>query len=142
MSAAEVRREDQVLINEFGRLNAHARELREERALLQKRLEEVDDATTELAMGDGDDVCIPRRAAAPATRRRARAGPAHARRRGVRRRLRGRRDGALRGGTGGRPGRARRARRARRRHGGASEGAQGRALRALRVPDQPGGVNF
>ena len=56
MSAAEVRREDQVLINEFGRLNAHARELREERALLQKRLEEVDDATTELAMGDGDDV--------------------------------------------------------------------------------------
>ena len=68
MSAAEVRREDQVLINEFGRLNAHARELREERALLQKRLEEVDDATTELAMGDGDDVCIPRRAAAPATR--------------------------------------------------------------------------
>ena len=74
MSAAEVRREDQVLINEFGRLNAHARELREERALLQKRLEEVDDATTELAMGDGDDVCIPRRAAAPATRRRARAG--------------------------------------------------------------------
>ena len=67
MSAAEVRREDQVLINEFGRLNAHARELREERALLQKRLEEVDDATTELAMGDGDDVCIPRRAAAPAT---------------------------------------------------------------------------
>ena len=68
MSAAEVRREDQVLINEFGRLNAHARELREERALLQKRLEEVDDATTELVMGDGDDVCIPRRAAAPATR--------------------------------------------------------------------------
>ena len=58
MSAAEVRREDQVLINEFGRLNAHARELREERALLQKRLVEVDDATTELAMGDGDDVCI------------------------------------------------------------------------------------
>ena len=67
MSAAEVRREDQVLINEFGRLNAHARELREERALLQKRLEEVDDATTELAMGDGDDVCIPRRA--PSCRR-------------------------------------------------------------------------
>ena len=55
-AAVDVRREDQMLINEFGRLNAQARELREDRALLQKRLEEVDDATTELAMGDGDDV--------------------------------------------------------------------------------------
>mmetsp|Transcript_75 Transcript_75/g.190 ORF Transcript_75/g.190 Transcript_75/m.190 type:complete len:128 (-) Transcript_75:25-408(-) len=51
-----VRKQDQVLINEFGRLNAKLHEIRADRALLQKQLEELDDATTELAMGDGDNV--------------------------------------------------------------------------------------
>jgi len=56
MGDVEVRKEDQLLINEFGRLNAKMHERRADRAVLQKSLEEFDDATTELAMGDGDDV--------------------------------------------------------------------------------------
>ena len=55
-AAVDVRKEDQKLINEFGRLNARAKEIRADRAVLQKQLEELDDATTELAMGEGDDV--------------------------------------------------------------------------------------
>mmetsp|Transcript_1263 Transcript_1263/g.3210 ORF Transcript_1263/g.3210 Transcript_1263/m.3210 type:complete len:124 (-) Transcript_1263:70-441(-) len=55
-SDVEVRREDQLKINEFGRLNAKVHEKRADRNALQKAIEELDDATTELAVGDGDDV--------------------------------------------------------------------------------------
>ena len=56
MGDVEVRKEDQLLINEFGRLNAKLHERKADRAVLQKSLEEFDDAATELAMGDGDNV--------------------------------------------------------------------------------------
>lgn len=56
MGDVAVRKEDQLLINEFGRLNAKLHERRDDRGVLQKSLEELDDATTELAMGDGDPV--------------------------------------------------------------------------------------
>mmetsp|Transcript_5094 Transcript_5094/g.15417 ORF Transcript_5094/g.15417 Transcript_5094/m.15417 type:complete len:125 (-) Transcript_5094:135-509(-) len=52
----EVRREDQLKINEFGRLNAKLHEKRADRDALQKTIEELDDATTELAMSDGEHV--------------------------------------------------------------------------------------
>eukprot|EP00985_Skeletonema_marinoi_P009240 scaffold4271_cov123-Skeletonema_marinoi.AAC.8 len=49
----EVRREDQDAINEFGRLNARLDEVKR-----QKTLEKIDDASTELMMGDGDAVML------------------------------------------------------------------------------------
>lgn len=52
----EVRWEDQVKINEFGRLNAKLKEREGEEQALKKALEELDDATTELELGDGGDV--------------------------------------------------------------------------------------
>mmetsp|Transcript_6428 Transcript_6428/g.13077 ORF Transcript_6428/g.13077 Transcript_6428/m.13077 type:complete len:135 (+) Transcript_6428:132-536(+) len=55
---AEVRREDQDKINEFGRLNARLYEVREEISSLKKLLEKIDDASTELMMGNGDRVML------------------------------------------------------------------------------------
>mmetsp|Transcript_16992 Transcript_16992/g.16402 ORF Transcript_16992/g.16402 Transcript_16992/m.16402 type:complete len:135 (-) Transcript_16992:164-568(-) len=53
---ADVRREDQENINKFGRLNARLYEVRAERDDLKKNLEQIEDASTELMMGDGDKV--------------------------------------------------------------------------------------
>ena len=55
-SEVEVRYEDQLLINEFGRLNARLHERRADIEQLKKSLEQMDDATTDLAMGDGGTV--------------------------------------------------------------------------------------
>jgi len=57
MGDVEVRREDQLQINEFGRLNAKLHEKREDSALLKKQIEELEDATTELAMSEDED-CV------------------------------------------------------------------------------------
>ncbi|GFH50984.1 hypothetical protein CTEN210_07460 [Chaetoceros tenuissimus] len=57
-SEAEVRREDQENINKFGRLNARLHDCREELASLKKKLEQMDDASTELMMGSGDSVML------------------------------------------------------------------------------------
>mmetsp|Transcript_28037 Transcript_28037/g.39409 ORF Transcript_28037/g.39409 Transcript_28037/m.39409 type:complete len:135 (-) Transcript_28037:35-439(-) len=54
----EVRREDQDNINKFGRLNARLHEIRDTRQILKKKLEGIDDASTELMMGSGDKVMI------------------------------------------------------------------------------------
>eukprot|EP00621_Florenciella_sp_RCC1693_P011662 CAMPEP_0182532322 /NCGR_PEP_ID=MMETSP1323-20130603/11303_1 /TAXON_ID=236787 /ORGANISM="Florenciella parvula, Strain RCC1693" /LENGTH=131 /DNA_ID=CAMNT_0024742053 /DNA_START=47 /DNA_END=442 /DNA_ORIENTATION=+ len=51
----EVREEDQMLINEFGRLNSRLHELQADSAALKEKIEHLDDATTELMMG-GDSV--------------------------------------------------------------------------------------
>ena len=56
MADVEVRREDQVQINEFGRLNAKLHEKRDDRALLQKMIEELEDGSTELALNEDDNV--------------------------------------------------------------------------------------
>lgn len=50
----EVRWEDQVKINEFGRLNAKLKEREGEEQALRKAIEELDDAATELELADGD----------------------------------------------------------------------------------------
>lgn len=55
---AEVRREDQQNINKFGRLNARLYETRDEQAVLKKKMEQIDDASTELMMGSGDRVML------------------------------------------------------------------------------------
>ncbi|KAL7467792.1 hypothetical protein ACHAXS_008031 [Conticribra weissflogii] len=55
---AEVRREDQDKINEFGRLNARLYEVRDEVSILKSLLEKIDDASTELMMGNGDRVML------------------------------------------------------------------------------------
>jgi len=55
---AEVRRVDQENINKFGRLNARLYEVRSERDDLKKKLERIDDASTELMMGSGDRVML------------------------------------------------------------------------------------
>eukprot|EP00986_Skeletonema_menzelii_P014208 scaffold9099_cov127-Skeletonema_menzelii.AAC.3 len=54
----EVRREDQDAINEFGRLNARLDEVKRQVDALKKTLEKIDDASTELMMGDGDNVML------------------------------------------------------------------------------------
>jgi prefoldin subunit 4 len=51
----EVRLEDQEHINEFGRLNARLHEARGESDAFRKRLERIDDASTELMMANGGD---------------------------------------------------------------------------------------
>lgn len=53
---ADVRKEDQDRINEFGRNNASLHELRMEKKALQDKLDTYDDASTELMMGEGDNV--------------------------------------------------------------------------------------
>mmetsp|Transcript_13964 Transcript_13964/g.16229 ORF Transcript_13964/g.16229 Transcript_13964/m.16229 type:complete len:134 (+) Transcript_13964:179-580(+) len=55
---AEVRREDQENINTFGRLNARLQEVQDEQASLKKKMEQLDDASTELMMGSGDKVML------------------------------------------------------------------------------------
>eukprot|EP00804_Cyclotella_cryptica_P026607 CCRYP_014030-RA/>CCRYP_014030-RA protein AED:0.43 eAED:0.43 QI:63/1/1/1/1/1/2/277/136 len=55
---AEVRREDQDKINEFGQLNARLHEVRGETSKLKSLLEKLDDASTELMMGNGDAVML------------------------------------------------------------------------------------
>eukprot|EP00526_Cylindrotheca_closterium_P020094 CAMPEP_0113647026 /NCGR_PEP_ID=MMETSP0017_2-20120614/24870_1 /TAXON_ID=2856 /ORGANISM="Cylindrotheca closterium" /LENGTH=129 /DNA_ID=CAMNT_0000559013 /DNA_START=62 /DNA_END=451 /DNA_ORIENTATION=- /assembly_acc=CAM_ASM_000147 len=57
-SEAEVRREDQDNINKFARLNARLHDVRDERALIKKSLERLDDAATELMMASGDPVLL------------------------------------------------------------------------------------
>ncbi|KAJ0397586.1 hypothetical protein P43SY_001656 [Pythium insidiosum] len=51
-----VRREDQMKINEFGRNNARLYEIRDLKKALQDKLDTLDDANTELMMGDGGNV--------------------------------------------------------------------------------------
>ncbi|KAJ0401525.1 hypothetical protein ATCC90586_003544 [Pythium insidiosum] len=53
---ADVRREDQMKINEFGRNNARLYEIRDLKKALQDKLDTLDDANTELMMGDGGNV--------------------------------------------------------------------------------------
>uniref|UniRef100_K3XB13 Prefoldin subunit 4 n=1 Tax=Globisporangium ultimum (strain ATCC 200006 / CBS 805.95 / DAOM BR144) TaxID=431595 RepID=K3XB13_GLOUD len=53
---ADVRKEDQIRINEFGRNNAALHEIREQKKSLQDKLDTLDDANTELMMGEGDNV--------------------------------------------------------------------------------------
>mmetsp|Transcript_20468 Transcript_20468/g.26963 ORF Transcript_20468/g.26963 Transcript_20468/m.26963 type:complete len:136 (-) Transcript_20468:297-704(-) len=55
---AEVRLEDQENINKFGRLNARLYEVRGEKDGLKKKLERIDDASTELMMSSGEKVMI------------------------------------------------------------------------------------
>eukprot|EP00429_Kryptoperidinium_foliaceum_P053531 CAMPEP_0176091076 /NCGR_PEP_ID=MMETSP0120_2-20121206/45614_1 /TAXON_ID=160619 /ORGANISM="Kryptoperidinium foliaceum, Strain CCMP 1326" /LENGTH=126 /DNA_ID=CAMNT_0017424961 /DNA_START=44 /DNA_END=421 /DNA_ORIENTATION=+ len=57
-SDAEVRREDQDNINRFARLNARLHELKAEREVIEKSLERLDDASTELMMASGDKVML------------------------------------------------------------------------------------
>ena len=54
----EVLPSDQASINEFGRLNARLHEARGETESYNKRLERLDDACTELMMGEGDTVWV------------------------------------------------------------------------------------
>jgi len=54
----EVRREDQDNINLFGRLNARLHEVRDEKKELKDMLEKIDDASTELMMGNGSKVML------------------------------------------------------------------------------------
>ena len=50
----EVRREDQALINEFGRLNARKHDARDEVAEAKKRAEELDDAEEGVMLADAE----------------------------------------------------------------------------------------
>ena len=52
----EVRLEDQLQINEFGRNNDRISEMKHEVKTMQEELERLDDANTELMMQDGDNV--------------------------------------------------------------------------------------
>ncbi|OQR87118.1 hypothetical protein THRCLA_22936 [Thraustotheca clavata] len=52
----DVRKEDQDRINEFGRNNSRLADVRDEIKALQDKLETLDDANTEVMMGEGDDV--------------------------------------------------------------------------------------
>ncbi|KAL4087716.1 hypothetical protein PRIC1_013604 [Phytophthora ramorum] len=53
---ADVRQEDQLRINEFGRNNASLFEIRERKKTLKDKLDTLDDANTDLMMGEGDNV--------------------------------------------------------------------------------------
>ncbi|EEY58142.1 uncharacterized protein PITG_22666 [Phytophthora infestans T30-4] len=53
---ADVRKEDQLRINEFGRNNAALHEIREQKKALKDKLDTLDDANTDLMMGEGDNV--------------------------------------------------------------------------------------
>mmetsp|Transcript_35397 Transcript_35397/g.40986 ORF Transcript_35397/g.40986 Transcript_35397/m.40986 type:complete len:139 (+) Transcript_35397:95-511(+) len=54
----EVRRDDQENINKFGRLNARLHEVRYTISEKKKHLERIDDASTELMMGNGSNVMV------------------------------------------------------------------------------------
>ena len=49
----QVRKEDQVQINEFGRNNARLHDVRDQKKVVQDRLDALDDANTDLMMGEG-----------------------------------------------------------------------------------------
>ncbi|GMI23487.1 hypothetical protein TrCOL_g1880 [Triparma columacea] len=53
-----VRPHDQSNINEFGRLNARLHEATAEKDSMKKKLEHLDDASTELMMGSGGTVSL------------------------------------------------------------------------------------
>ncbi|CEG45417.1 prefoldin family protein [Plasmopara halstedii] len=53
---ADVRKDDQLRINEFGRNNAALHEIREQKKALKDKLDTLDDANTDLMMGEGDNV--------------------------------------------------------------------------------------
>ncbi|CAI5729448.1 unnamed protein product [Peronospora effusa] len=53
---ADVRKEDQLHINEFGRNNALLHEIRDRKKVLKAKLDTLDDANTDLMMGEGDNV--------------------------------------------------------------------------------------
>ncbi|CAH0491952.1 unnamed protein product [Peronospora farinosa] len=53
---ADVRKEDQLYINEFGRNNALLHEIRDQKKVLKAKLDTLDDANTDLMMGEGDNV--------------------------------------------------------------------------------------
>lgn len=55
---AEVRRVDQDNINKFGQLNARLYEVRDEKKRIKKKMDQLDDASTELMMGNGDKVLL------------------------------------------------------------------------------------
>ena len=57
-SEAEVRAIDQQMINTFGRLNARMQEVRGEKEGIQKQLEVMDDASTELMMATGSSTVL------------------------------------------------------------------------------------
>merc|ERR1711862_324838 len=57
-AGVEVRKIDQENINKFGRLNARLHELRAEKDSYKIKLERMDDASTELMMGNGDKVML------------------------------------------------------------------------------------
>ncbi|OQR97630.1 hypothetical protein ACHHYP_10177 [Achlya hypogyna] len=52
----DVRKEDQDRINEFGRNNSRLADVRDEVKALKDKLETLDDANTEIMMGEGDNV--------------------------------------------------------------------------------------
>ena len=54
-SEVEVRWEDQRNINEFGRLNTRLLEIKEERAILTKHVEDLEDVEEFIMLADGDD---------------------------------------------------------------------------------------
>lgn len=54
----EVRRVDQDNINKFGQLNARLYEVRDEKSSIKKKMDQLDDASTELMMGNGDKVLL------------------------------------------------------------------------------------
>jgi len=54
----EVRRDDQENINKFGRLNVRLHEVRYTILEKKKHLERIDDASTELMMGNGSNVMV------------------------------------------------------------------------------------
>ncbi|TDH68043.1 hypothetical protein CCR75_008635 [Bremia lactucae] len=53
---ADVRKEDQLRINEFGRHNAALHEIRAQKNALKDKLDTLDDANADLMMGEGDNI--------------------------------------------------------------------------------------
>uniref|UniRef100_A0AAV1T454 Prefoldin subunit 4 n=1 Tax=Peronospora matthiolae TaxID=2874970 RepID=A0AAV1T454_9STRA len=53
---ADVRKEDQLRINEFGRNNAQLHDVRDQKKALKETLDTLDDASTDVMMGEGDAV--------------------------------------------------------------------------------------
>ncbi|CAI5735964.1 unnamed protein product [Hyaloperonospora brassicae] len=53
---ADVRKEDQLRINEFGRNNAQLHDVRDQKKALQETLNTLDDASADVMMGEGDAV--------------------------------------------------------------------------------------
>ncbi|CAI5743384.1 unnamed protein product [Peronospora destructor] len=53
---ADVRKEDQLHINEFGRNNALLHEIRDQKKVVKDKLDTLDDANTDLMMGEDDNI--------------------------------------------------------------------------------------